>query len=326
MKQLFAVIFVLFSLTACKLDAVFDNNEVNDYHIANEKTAVVAIIATNNAVTPPANGLGTGFFIRENYIITNYHVAGDPSFSLKVGNESSDKTYEAEVIYGDKDTDIAVIKLKNWDEFKKDNPQVTYLKFAEVLPKVTDPVWAIGHPWGLFYSISRGVVSNDGRKSPAKFPMWWIQTDAHVYEGNSGGPLLNDDGDVIGINSVMIAQTGGSYGFAIPESVIQKVIRDLEKYKQVRWASLGIVFEGPGVKVKELAPDGAAKKFGLLVGDSIVSVNTDEDGREIHVPFDLIEFLSGQDYQSKIELGVMRDGTLITVEVEPGFKLSTDYK
>lgn len=318
MRQLFAVIFVLFSLTACN-ELSFTSK--NDYHIANEKTAIVAIMATNATATPPTSGLGTGFFIKENYIITNYHVAGDPAFKLKVGNETSDKMYEAEVIYGDKDTDIAVIKLKNWDEFKKDNPQVTYLKFSDTLPKVTDPVWVIGHPWGLFYSISKGIVSNEGRKSPASFPMWWIQTDAHVYEGNSGGPLLNDEGEVLGINSVMIAQTGGSYGFAIPESLIRKVISDLENYKQVRWASLGITFEGPGIKVKDLSADGAAKKAGLQAGDTIVSV----DGKDIKVPFDLIEHLSGLDYQTKVQLGIKRDNKMHIIDVQPGFKLSTDY-
>ena len=320
MRHVLAFVLILFSLTACK-DIT---SETNSYNIAAKKDAIVAIVATNTA--EKKSGLGTGFFIKENYIVTNYHVAGDPTFDISVSTETNGKSYPAEVVYSDKATDIAVIKLKKWDEFIKDNPNVKYLKFADSLPKDTDTVWAIGHPWGLTFSISKGIVSNEARKTPDPIPTWWIQTDAHVYEGNSGGPLLNDNGDVVGIDSNMIAQTGGSYGFAIPMTLVKKVLNDLEKYKEVRWPSLGVLLEGPGATVKDMPGDSAAKAAGLQVGDVIVAVKYgDAEETPVKNYYDLIELLSGADYASNIELAVMRKNKMMRLHVQPKFKSNLDY-
>jgi S1-C subfamily serine protease len=316
MKQFFAFMLMLVTLTAC--------NTNEDYTIANKKTGVVAILMENTSNTNES-GVGTGFLLKENYIVTNFHVAGDPNITLKVGMEGNDKTYDAEFVVGDKDTDVAIIRIKNWEEFKKDNPQLTFLKFASDMPKATDVAWAIGHPWGLFYTISKGIISVPERKSPGAIPMWWIQTDAHVFQGNSGGPLLNDDGEVIGMNSVMLAREGGSYGFAIPFPLIQKIINDLEKYKEVRWANLGISIDAPGVTIKELMPEGAAKVAGLQVGDQIVSAKTENTTTEVSNAFDLISFLSTLDHQTKLKLTVKRGEELLVLDVVPKFKLNTEY-
>lgn len=317
MKHFFTFFLLLVTLTAC--------NE-NDYTIASKKAAVV-IIFEKDKTDPNAGGVGTGFFVKENYIITNFHVAGEKNYNLEIAMENGNKTYEAELVYGDKDTDVAVIKLKNWEEFKKDNPQLTYLNLSTKNPQATDTVWAIGHPWGLFYSISKGIVSIEGRKSPSPFPMWWIQTDAKVYNGNSGGPLLNEDGDVIGMNSIMVAKEGGSYGFAIPSPMITKVINDLEKYKEVRWLTLGISIEGPGVKIKELSSDSSAKTAGIEVGDQIISVRAkDSSIVNVNSAFDLISYLSTLDYANELELIVKRNDKLVELVVAPKFKLSTEYK
>lgn len=307
---------MLVTLTAC--------NTNDDYTIANKKTGVIAILM-ENTINPNESGVGTGFLIKENYIVTNFHVAGDTNYALKVGMEGNDKTYDAELVFGDKDTDVAVIKVKNWEEFKKENPQITFLTFAGAMPKATDVAWAIGHPWGLFYTISKGIISVPERKSPSPFPMWWIQTDAHVFQGNSGGPLLNENGEVIGMNSVMLAREGGSYGFAIPFPLIQKILNDLEKYKEVRWANLGISIDGPGVTIKELMPEGAAKAANLQAGDQIVSVEANDASETINTAFDLISFLSTLDYQDKIKLTIKRDDTLIDLYVNPKFRLNGDY-
>jgi serine protease DegQ len=240
--------------------------------------------------------------------------------------ENNDELYEAEIVLGDKDSDVAVIKLKDWEKFKKENPQLTYLKFADKMPDATDTAWAIGHPWGLFYSISKGIISVEGRKSPNPIPTWWIQSDAHIFQGNSGGPLLNEDGDVLGINSVMIAREGGSYGFAIPFPLIKKVINDLEKYKEVRWVNLGISVETPGVTIKEISNNSAAKEAGIKPGDRIVSIKTEEIHlTPINQMFDLISFLSVLDYQTKVQIVVERDDELITLDLTPKFKLNKEY-
>jgi serine protease DegQ len=317
MKHFLAFMLMFVTLTACAKN--------DDHLIASKKTAVVAILAENKD-KPSEGGVGTGFFIADNYIVTNFHVVGDGNYNLKVGMENNDTLYEAEIVLGDKDSDVAVIKLKDWDKFKLENPQLTYLKFAAKMPEATDTAWAIGHPWGLFYSISKGIISVEGRKSPNPIPTWWIQSDAHIFQGNSGGPLLNEDGDVLGINSVMIAREGGSYGFAIPFPLVKKIISDLEKYKEVRWANLGISIETPGVTIKELMDNGAAKEFGLKVGDKIVSIKTEESQlTPINQMFDLIAFLSVLDYQTKTQLIVKRGEDLITIDLTPKFKLNSEY-
>ena len=317
MKHFLAFMLMLVTLTAC--------NTNEDYTIANKKNAVIAILMENTN-NPNESGVGTGFLIKENYIVTNFHVAGDPNITLKVGMEGNDKTYDAELVVGDKETDVAVIRVKNWEEFKTENPQLTFLTFANSMPKATDVAWAIGHPWGLFYTISKGIISVPERKSPSPIPMWWIQTDADVFQGNSGGPLLNDNGEVVGMNSVMLAREGGSYGFAIPFPLIQKILNDLEQYKEVRWATLGISIDGPGVTIKELTADGAAKESGLQVGDQIISIRTETvHETPVQNAFDLISFLSELNYQNKIQITVKRGDDLINLDVVPKFKLNTDF-
>jgi S1-C subfamily serine protease len=317
MKKVIALLLMVVTLTACNMN--------EDYTIANKKSAIVAILMENKD-KPNEGGVGTGFLIKENYIVTNFHVAGEPNLILKVGMEGNDKTYDAEFVMGDKDTDVAVIKLKNWEEFKKENPQLTFLQFAKEMPKATDTAWAIGHPWGLFYTISKGIISVPERKSPSPIPMWWIQTDADVFQGNSGGPLLNENGEVVGMNSLMLAKEGGSYGFAIPFPLIEKIINDLEKYKEVRWASLGINIETPGVKIKELSESSAAKAAGLEVGDQIISVRTkDSSVLNVTTAFDLISYLSTLDYSNELELVVKRNDKLIELAITPKFKLNSEY-
>lgn len=317
MKHFLAFMLMFVTLTACV------RNE--DNLIESKKTAVVAILAENKD-KPSEGGVGTGFFIADNYIVTNHHVVGDGNYNLKIGMENNDALYEAEIIYGDKDSDVAVIKLKDWEKFKKENPQLTYLKFANEMPNATDTAWAIGHPWGLFYTISKGIISLEARKSPNPIPTWWIQSDANIFQGNSGGPLLNEDGDVVGINSVMLAREGGSYGFSIPFPLVKKVINDLEKYKEVRWANLGISVETPGVTIKEMMDNSAAKEAGLKVGDRIVSIKTENTQiTPINQMFDLIAFLSVLDHQTQVQIAVERDGKMVSLDVTPKFKLNTEY-
>lgn len=319
MKKFFALVMILFTVTACA-------HIVDNHRVEAQKAGVVAI-TSQSTIDKTKSGLGSGFFIKENYIITNYHVTGGPEYTLKVIAEGSSTGYDAEVLMSDKDTDIAVVKLKNWDEFIKKNPNIKYLEFAHRMPETTDTAWVIGHPWGLFWSVSKGIISIEGRKSPAPFPMWWIQSDAHIYNGNSGGPMLNDDADVIGINSIMMAKEGGSYGFAIPFPIIQKVINDLEKYKEVRWLSLGISYEDPGVTIKDVVPNSAAQKAGLMPGDQILKVRADDDDHRVRINtgFELVEYLSALDYANKVELTVKRKDRVIDIMVQPDFKLSSDY-
>lgn len=311
MRYFAAMMLILVSLTACS-----QNESVNQI-IQGDKDAVVAVFMSHKT-DQTKNGLGTGFFIGENEILTNYHVAGSPDHTIKVAVKNSNKTYDATVVAGDKNTDIALLKLNDWNTFIKDNPKIKYLKFATKPAEETQTVWTIGHPGGLFYSISRGVVSVDAKKSPDPFPMWWIQTDAHVFQGNSGGPMLNDEGEVLGMNSDMIVQEGGSYGFAIPTPLIKKVLSDLKQYNEVRWATLGIVLEGN--TIAKVVSGGAADKAGIKEKDVVRAVGINGIYTEVDGAMKLIKMLSKIDYNTPIVLELTRG------DDEPVIKLTPDYK
>lgn len=319
MKTILASILVLFTLVACARDDMS--------MISESKQGVVAIVSTVEATDNEkgGNGLGTGSIIDENMILTNFHVAGTAK-ELDVLFNENDTPYEAELVYGDKESDIAIIKLKDWEKFTKENPGYQILHYALGPTKEGAIVYSIGHPWGLFYSVSRGIVSTSKRKSPSEIPMWWIQTDAKVYNGNSGGPLLNEDGEIVGMNSVMLANDGGSYGFAIPVQVITKVVNDLEKYKETRWASIGISMKGPGVIVAEIMPNGAAAKSELKVNDKIIGMIVDHKKTDIDDTLDLISAMSVIDYDTNVILVVDRDGDIFNIAVKPAYKTTADYK
>jgi S1-C subfamily serine protease len=154
--------------------------------------------------------------------------------------------------------------------------------------------------------------------------MWWIQTDADVFQGNSGGPLLNENGEVVGMNSLMLAKEGGSYGFAIPFPLIKKIINDLEKYKEVRWASLGVGLDG--ATIKSVAPGSAAVKAGIKVNDKILGMTVNNQEISVNSSMDLIVAMSIINNQQEITLGVKRDEDIIAIKITPGFKLNTDYQ
>ena len=322
MKKILASLLIMFAVVACSKD--------NVTMIADSKKGIVAIVSKVETDVGTSNekkgtGLGTGFIVDDNVIVTNFHVAGDAT-ELKVVFNNNDTMYDAELVRGDKDSDIAVIKLKDWEKFTKENPEFKILHYATKEPQEGDTVYAIGHPWGLFYSVSKGIVSAAKRKSPNDIPSWWIQTDAHVFNGNSGGPLLNEDGEILGINSIMVANEGGSYGFAIPHQLISKVINDLEKYKEVRWASLGISMKGPGVTVAEIMPNSAASKTDLKPNDKIVELIINDIGYPIDDSLDVISKLSTIDYDTELVLMVERGEDTVRILIKPGFKLSSDYK
>ena len=319
--RIMALMIVCFGLAACS-----SSKNLADL-IDDQKNGVVAIVAKGQpqaGTDKIPTGLGTGFIIGENFIVTNYHVAGDKNNTLQVGIETNDKMYDAELVFGDEKTDIAVIKIKDWATFTKENPHIKILQWSNVRPREGDEIFVIGHPWGLFYSISRGIISHEGRKSPLSIPTWWIQSDAHIYQGNSGGPMFDIDGNIIGMNSIMISQEGGSYGFALPTPLIKKVISDLEKYKEVRWASLGVGLKGSSIM--SVAPGSAADKAGIKVNDTITSISTNNQELAVNTAIDLIIAMSLIDYQQEVTLGIKRDKDDITIKVVPGYKLNTDYK
>lgn len=318
MRRILVSLMIMFAVVACTKDPV--------RMIEDSKLGIVVIMAKKESVTPAEakGGLGTGSIIGENVILTNFHVAGD-STELKIGFITGDDLYDAEFVYGDKESDVAVIRLKDWGKFARENPEHRALTLATHRPREGETIYTIGHPWGLFYSVSKGIVSTAKRKSPMSVPTWWIQTDAHVYNGNSGGPMLNENGEIVGMNSVMVANEGGSYGFAIPTPLVEKITRDLEKYKEVRWAMLGVLMKSPGVTVKEITPGSAASRSELRVNDKIVGLVVGNRVIKVADSLDVISELSLIDYDTPIYLMVEREYAVIKIQVIPSYKLSKDF-
>ena len=285
--------------------------------ISQSDNAIVGI--TMNVVRDGIQGgsLGTGFFIDENTIITNNHVI-EGGTNLKVFSKNLDKDYDAEVKWTDPAADIAVIQLKDWKKYKEDNPDVRYLKFDTTYEQ-GDPITVIGHPSGLMYAASRGIISIPGKRVVPNRPSYYIGTDAHLYEGNSGGPMIDADGEVIGVNDMMFVVNGGSYGFAIPAKVVMKVLSDFKKYGEVRWAMLGINIKKN--VISEVTPGSAAEKAGLKAGDTILRVAIGDESIAFRTPEDLLILLSTIDYKDEVLLA-LEDRN---VKVSPGYRTSKDF-
>ena len=226
-------------------------------------------------------GLGSGMIIdKEGHILTNNHVvAGAQQLTVKLADG---RTFDGEVVGTDEKTDLAVIRMKT---DKKDFPTVELGDASKL--EVGEWVLAVGSPFGLTQTVSAGIVSATGRTGigTASYESM-IQTDAAINPGNSGGPLINLHGQVIGINSAIVSQSGGNVGigFAIPINMAKDILPDLLAGRKVVRGWLGVEisnltpelsegfgFKGTdGVLVNEVMPDTPAEKAGLKAGDIIV--------------------------------------------------------
>lgn len=269
------------------------------------------------------NPQGSGFiFDPEGYIITNNHVIADAE-KIMVKLSSGEKI-EAEVIGRDPKIDVALIKLAKKGTYP-------YLNLGDSgRLKTGDWVVAIGNPLGLEHTVTAGIVSGSGRSLGLGPYDDFIQTDAAINSGNSGGPLLNLSGEVIGINAV-IATPGGSggnvgIGFAIPTNLAKGVVAQLkEKGRVVRgWLGVGIqevtqdlarsfnLGEPRGALVREIVdPDGPAAAAKIQVGDIILKF----DGKDIKSPQDLSITVANTEVGKKVKAVIFRDKKEITVEM-----------
>jgi serine protease Do len=265
--------------------------------------------------------LGSGFIVdARGYIITNDHVidkADKIYVKLSTDPDTQDLGRPARVIGIDKATDLAVIKIDT------STPLPTVKMGNSDTAQVGDWVEAIGSPFALAQTVTAGIISAKNRTidqgAPGQF-QHFIQTDAAINPGNSGGPLLNMNGEVIGVNTAIYTQSAGyqGIGFAMPSNTVVDVYNDLiSPSHKVTRGSIGIQFrEGlsgavnrvygfkNGVLVQEVQPGGPADKAGLKAGDIIVAV----DGRSIKDGDDLVNEIASRRPGSTIRLGFMRDG------------------
>ncbi|MBO0758932.1 MAG: trypsin-like peptidase domain-containing protein, partial [Bradyrhizobiaceae bacterium] len=226
-------------------------------------------------------GQGSGFFISaDGYAVTNNHVV-DKAESVDVTTDEG-KTYTAKVIGSDARTDLALIKIEGRTDFP-------YVKFSDHPPRIGDWVLAVGNPFGLGGSVTAGIVSARGRDIGAGPYDDFIQIDAPVNKGNSGGPTFDVDGDVIGVNTAIFSPSGGSVGiaFAIPADTVKSVIAQLKDKGIVTRGWIGVqiqpvtqdiadslgIKKAEGALVAEPQAGSPAAKAGIKSGDVILSVN-----------------------------------------------------
>lgn len=262
--------------------------------------------------------LGSGFIIdKEGFIVTNNHVVEDTD-EIKVILKDG-KEYEAKIIGTDKNTDLALIKIE---------PDETLVPLAlgnSDNLKVGEWVVAIGNPFGLGHTVTAGIVSAKGRVIGSGPYDDFIQTDTSINPGNSGGPLIDMDGQVVGINTAII-QSGQGIGFAIPSNLAKGIVDQLKANGNVTRGWLGVSIQGvtkdiadyyglsdtKGALVMEVFPGDPADKAGIKAKDIIVSI----DGKAVDDSRDLTNIVALIPVGEKVKVKILRDGKEKTVTVQ----------
>jgi serine protease Do len=270
-----------------------------------------------------AESLGSGFFVSDNgYLLTNYHVIHEAD-TIFVGTNSGDE-YEATIIGVDPTSDLALLKI----DIKTKTPFLEFGSSDKL--KVGEWVLAIGSPFGFDYSVTQGIVSAIGRGLERDRYVPFIQTDVAINPGSSGGPLLNYEGKVVGINSQIVSRTGGYLGlsFAIPSDVAKDVIKQLKTTGKVKRGYLGVSFQNldknlaksfglehaKGALVAQIIPESPADKAGFKGADIIISYN----GQPIDSASDLPHFVGFTAPGTQVKIGLIREGKPMTLTAEVG--------
>jgi serine protease Do len=277
--------------------------------------------------------LGSGFIISaDGYVVTNNHVVDhgkDITVTLDSGKEVS-----AKLIGVDNKTDLAVLKLKEGSDYP-------YVKFASNLPRIGDWVLAIGNPFGLGGTVTAGIVSAEGRDIGSGPYDQFIQIDAPINKGNSGGPTFNLKGEVVGVNTAIYSPSGGSVGlgFAIPADTVNTVVSEIE-HGGVKRGYLGVQIQAvtpeiadslnlkgsEGALVAETQPDTPAATAGLKSGDVIVKLN----GEAVKSSAELTRKVGALKPGDKAEVTYVRNGeektASVTLGALPGEKVASAHE
>lgn len=276
----------------------------------------------NNGPRPRrSQALGSGFVISEDgFIVTNNHVIEKADEILIEFFEGGE--LEAKVVGTDPNTDIALLKVES------DEP-LPFVNFGDSdLMRVGDWVMAMGNPLGQGFSVSAGIVSARNRALSGSYDDY-IQTDAAINRGNSGGPLFNMDGEVIGVNTAILSPNGGSIGigFAMSAAVVTKVVDQLKEFGETRRGWLGVRIQDVTDDVAEAigldevrgalvsdVPEGPAAEAGVEAGDVILSF----DGHEVSDTRDLVRRVGDAEVGKSTRLVVLREGKTMTLKVVLG--------
>lgn len=278
-------------------------------------------------------GTGSGVIISEDgYIVTNNHVIKDASeIEITLNNK---KSYKAKLIGTDSKMDIALLKI-NADE------KLAYTAFANSdSVKIGEWVLAVGNPYNLNSTVTAGIVSAKARNIGTSGIQSFIQTDAAVNPGNSGGALVNTRGDLIGINTMISSTTGSyvGYSFAVPSNIARKIIEDLMEYGNVQRGILGVqggelnataskelgINQTEGFYINDVTKNSGASKSGLQKGDIIIKL----DNQNIATYADLSGYINTKRPNDKVEVTFIRDGKNknVAVILSKNEFFSTEFK
>jgi serine protease Do len=293
--------------------------------------------ATSAGLVTRQRSSGSGVVLSpDGYIITNNHVVrnarrirvqlvslpDEPGTGRQQRMHAHGKLLEATVVGVDREADLAVLKVEA-------GAKLPTLKLADSDNlRQGQMVLAFGNPLGLENSVSLGIVSSAGRQIKPDDPMVYIQTDASINPGNSGGPLLDSDGDVVGINTFILSQSGGSegIGFAIPSNIVRNVYEQIRKDGHVHRGEIGATVQSitpelaagldlkqdSGVILGDVTPDGAADKAGLKPGDIVLSLNS----RPVTSAREFQTALYGFALNATVNMEVLRDTQRIPAQVK----------
>ena len=255
---------------------------------------------------PHPIGLGTGFVVREDgLIVTNAHVIHGADLVSVQFTEASDKTYDAQILGFDERSDIALLKVK------VEHPVTALALGSSDKTEVGEWVAAFGNPFGHGHTMTKGIISSKGRSIEEinKFPL--LQTDAPINPGNSGGPLLNMQGEVIGVNSAINAMAQG-ISFAIPIDQVKSIIQQLENHGSLRQGYIGVGLgeivssngdEPNGAGIASIDPKGPAAKAGIKPYDIITEFN----GHKIRNPTELRDAVADSEPGKKVKVHLLRE-------------------
>ena len=278
-----------------------------------------------------ASALGSGFIIDNNgTVVTNNHVIKDADDILVRVN--GDKEYKAKIIGTDPLSDIAVLKIESKDTFKP-------VKFGNSdLARIGDWVIAIGNPFGLGGTVTSGIISARNRSIGLSRYEDFIQTDASINQGNSGGPLFNMDGDVVGVNTAILSQGGSiGIGFAIPSNNAKQVVDQLIKYGETKRGWLGVRIQNvteeiaeaenlknpQGALVSSVSPGSPSDKGGIKAGDIILEF----DGTVINQMKELPIIVAQTEVGKTVTVKIWRDKKELFKKIKLGrLETSSDFK
>lgn len=319
-----------------KLSTDFEENvekeqEISINNIAKSIVGVSKLEQNGNSIflenSQEKLGLGSGVILSDNgYILTNQHVAGNKYSNCFITTEDG-KTFNGNVVWADNNIDLAIIKIlaNNLDYIKLgDSDQIS----------LADEVYAIGNPIGIEFqrTVTKGIISGINRTIKVDDENYMedlIQTDATINEGNSGGALINKNGELIGINTVKISDAEG-IGFAVPINIIKPILEKLVENGKFEEAYLGIygydkevipylesnLNIDSGVYISTILKDGALFNKGIVIGDIITKI----DGNKVNKMNDLKKYIYTKNPKEKVKLTIRRKDRDFETEIILGYK------